>query len=363
MLSAMIVDDTEFTRNELRDLDIWGEKSGFSISAEACNGRDALRALQKQPVDLVITDIRMPVVDGISLTKTLLDEKLCKCVILMSQFSDFEYARKGIQSGAFEYLLKPIERDALLATLQKASAYISERNNELQKINYVDQVLKTQDHYPYEQFKILVKSIKEDGDSAAVAADIFEVIWLKTDSDLMKSIYYLNRVLQDVAKAVCAEFPWAKKLARPTAAGSINFSSIRGSGDLKAAFIGHIRAIKAFILKYELRGGDNGIIKTVCRYVLENIDAPMSLGFLSRKLFVSSSYLSFLFKKKTGINLIEYITTVKLERSKVLLEEGVLKNYEIADMAGFSMEYYSKLFKKTYAVSPNQYRKIAAGKI
>jgi two-component system response regulator YesN len=100
-----------------------------------------------------------------------------------------------------------------------------------------------------------------------------------------------------------------------------------------------------------------------CKYVLENTDAQISLQILSKKLFISSSYLSLLFKEKTGINLIDYITFVKMERAKILLGDFNLKNYEIADKLGFSIEYFSKLFKKTFSITPTKYRSTIEEKV
>ena len=104
MYSVLLVDDVKLSLNELRSMNVWGEISGFEIAGEASNGREALKLLYERPVDVVITDIRMPV-DGIELTKRPLRTS-SQNVVLMSQFSDFEYARKGFTNG-YQYLLKP----------------------------------------------------------------------------------------------------------------------------------------------------------------------------------------------------------------------------------------------------------------
>ncbi|HNU80766.1 MAG TPA: response regulator, partial [Bacillota bacterium] len=77
MLRIMIVDDVDIVRKELKRLKLWGDKTGFVISGEACNGHEALEKLEESKFDMVITDIRMPKVDGMELLKEITRRKLC----------------------------------------------------------------------------------------------------------------------------------------------------------------------------------------------------------------------------------------------------------------------------------------------
>lgn len=301
----------------------------------------------------------MPVIDGIGLTKKVFEEKLCKCVILMSQFSDFEYARRGIESGAFDYLLKPVEESDLLKTLHRAYTFITQRDEQLSKIDYLDHVLNSQiqNHYPKEMLKLLVKHLVDgNGESLPTAKKILETIWSEVGFDILKSGYVVNRALLDLMDSVSKEFPWMAKLSDPLVIQSSDFSKYGDFMELEAAFLRIIETIAANISKYELGIESSKLVRMACKYVLENIDAQISLQILSKKLFISSSYLSLLFKEKTGMNLIDYITFVKMERAKILLKDLSLKNYEIADKLGFSIEYFSKLFKKTFGMTPTKYR-------
>ena len=363
MYRVMIVDDYAIYHDELRTMDVWGEKSGFIITAEAYSGREALKKLGEVPADLLITDIRMPAIDGIGLTKRVFEEGLCKCVVLLSQFSDFEYARRGIEIGAFDYLLKPVEPADLLKTLQRAYTYIEQRDEQLLKIQYLDQVLskQVQSHYPTEMLKQLVKDLADgSGESIPLAKKMLEIIWSEVGFDLLKSGYVVNKALVDLAEAVKKEFPWMEKLSEPVVTKETDFSKYEGFMEMEDAFLKIIEAIAGTVSRFELGISNSKLVRMACKYVLENIDAQISLQILSKKLFISSSYLSLLFKEKTGINLIDYITYVKMERAKLLLGDSSLKNYEIADKLGFSMEYFSKLFKKTFGLTPTRYRGLLA---
>jgi len=132
---------------------------------------------------------------------------------------------------------------------------------------------------------------------------------------------------------------------------------------MEDAFLKVVQEITGTVSRFELGIGNSKLVRMACKYVLENIDAQISLQILSKKLFISSSYLSLLFKEKTGMNLIDYITFAKMERAKLLLKDFSLKNYEIAEKLGFSIEYFSKLFKKIFGITPTKYRSmLEAGK-
>lgn len=89
----------------------------FAIVSFAMNGEEALEIMRQQEVDVVITDISMPVMDGLELIKEMRSRKNTKPVIIITGYSEFEYARAAIQYGVKNYLLKPLDpaevRDAL----------------------------------------------------------------------------------------------------------------------------------------------------------------------------------------------------------------------------------------------------------
>ena len=85
--------------------------SRFTVVKCAVNGKEAMDYLSVNQVDVVFTDINMPLVDGLELMKYLREEHPETVVIVISGYSDFEYAQKAIRYGVKEYLLKPIVKD------------------------------------------------------------------------------------------------------------------------------------------------------------------------------------------------------------------------------------------------------------
>ena len=107
MLNVLLVDDEKLERVLIHKGYSW-EENGFRIVGEAASGKEALEYMAYHHVDIVVTDINMPVMDGLEFSEKLL-EKYPKCkVVIVTGFREFEYARKAIKLGVEEFLLKPI---------------------------------------------------------------------------------------------------------------------------------------------------------------------------------------------------------------------------------------------------------------
>lgn len=139
-IKVLIVDDEQIIREGLR-LTIDWEKYGFTVIGATSNGEKALRLCEEQTPDLVITDIRMPVMDGLELTKELIARYPKIKIIILSAYDDFKYAQKAISYGASEYLLKSeLECEHLLMLALKAAENIfSERKLQLESEQYKQQ--------------------------------------------------------------------------------------------------------------------------------------------------------------------------------------------------------------------------------
>jgi len=117
MKKTILVDDEYFARKGLLGLIPW-EKYGYEIIGEAEDGEEALELIERLAPDLVITDIRMPVVDGLELIQTVRErgDKSTKFIII-SGYGDFKYAQQAVRFGVQDYLLKPIDEVELTDTL------------------------------------------------------------------------------------------------------------------------------------------------------------------------------------------------------------------------------------------------------
>lgn len=120
MRKVYIIDDEKLIREGLTHYINW-DKLGMEIVGSAGDGMTALEEITRLLPDIIISDIRLPELSGVKLLKELRERNI-KCeFILISAYSDFDYAQEGIRYGAFDYILKPIDEDTLEETLQRCS--------------------------------------------------------------------------------------------------------------------------------------------------------------------------------------------------------------------------------------------------
>lgn len=134
MLRVLLVDDEPFIVQGLMVFVDW-EQEGYEIVYTAADGAEALTYLKEHKVDLVISDIKMPVMSGLELLETIRRENISDAYfIILSGYSDFSYAQQAIRYECMEYILKPVEKEELLGVLRRV-AKVSEaaRENEKKK--------------------------------------------------------------------------------------------------------------------------------------------------------------------------------------------------------------------------------------
>ncbi|MBQ3773011.1 MAG: response regulator, partial [Pseudobutyrivibrio sp.] len=128
MLKVLLVDDEPFILQGLKLLLDW-KAEGYEIYT-ATNGKEALDFINYNPVDLVIADIKMPVMTGLELLKELRESKHSDIYfVILSGFAEFNYAQEALRYNCTDYILKPVEKDQLLSILRKVSELNTEKES------------------------------------------------------------------------------------------------------------------------------------------------------------------------------------------------------------------------------------------
>ena len=117
MIRLLIVDDIASTRENLQKL--LSFEDDIEVAGTAADGKEALEAAHRLQPDIVLTDVNMPVMDGIQLTETLASELPTSPVIIMSVQGERDYLRRAMQAGAREFLIKPFSHDELVAAIRR----------------------------------------------------------------------------------------------------------------------------------------------------------------------------------------------------------------------------------------------------
>ena len=126
MIKVFLVEDEVIIRESVKNSIDW-EKEGYEFAGEASDGELALPLILEEKPDIVITDIRMPFMDGLELSRIVKEKLPDTKIIILSGYDDFGYAKEAIKIGVTEYLLKPVSAAVLLEHLQEVADKIQKQ--------------------------------------------------------------------------------------------------------------------------------------------------------------------------------------------------------------------------------------------
>lgn len=176
MLKTFLVEDEVVVRETIKRMIPW-EQYGFELAGEASDGEMALPLILKSKPDLLITDIKMPFMDGLTLCKLVKKELPGIKIVILSGYDDFNYAKQAISIGVEDYLLKPITKNAFIERLEEIhNRYEHER---------------TQKEY-YEKFRLEMQEYERNA-----SRDFFESL-VRVDSNLEEIYQRADRLNLDI---------------------------------------------------------------------------------------------------------------------------------------------------------------------
>ncbi len=339
MYKVLFVDDDETIGFIVSKMKVW-ENSNFKITRYAQNGKEALLVLEKESFDLIITDIRMPIVDGLELLENIRKRGDKTFLVLASTYSEFEYAKRGLQNGAIDYIIKPITEENLKELFIRVEKLLKEKEDKPKETNL--KVSKDRIDKWYNLFINLEETPK-----------ILKDKYLKELNDIVKEekVIFSELLFEGIWEKIVKVFPWLVKLE--------NIEFLFKEESFEKEVEEKIYNIQEIVKKYKLNNYDS-LINNVSEVILKNIGKDKLLDIISEELQLSKDYIGKLFKNKIGITLNEYSTILKMEYGKKLLNGSNKKVYEISEELGYStIDYFSKLFKNYTGFTPVQYRKKA----
>lgn len=345
MNRVMLVDDYEIFRKQLKRQKCWQNQSDFVISGEADNGLEALMALRKDPVDILVTDIKMPKLNGLELLERVRDEGLCKCVILLSEYADFEYARKGIVLGAFDYIVKPVKDNSFFKVLWRAADYIKKSS-------------KNEDETFYERKAVIDCILNGTSNFEKKLSSISQKCFLSVDNDMIKGGAKLAETEKEIYESVTAKKSWLSLIVSDIE--RINRKIIQADDEFTtfAVFKEFLREMYTTVRTY-YPAGMSPLSARVVDYILDHPFDKLTLSDTAEKCFVSKAYLSHSFKTDMGKSFVEYVVYLKMQIVKKLLLETDMNMAEIAEKLSYEdYKYMGRLFKNIYGLTPTDYKKM-----
>lgn len=343
MYDILFVDDDETIGFIVSNYKIWGD-SDYRISSIAGNGKQAAELLEKNSYDLLITDIRMPVMDGLDLMRFIHDRKITICTVLASTYNDFEYAKEGMRLGAIEYIEKPFTEEKLNQALVYATQFFEERKEKALK--------------PLELECLISEELKKECLNCIVnnRDTRLEVLRSWLDDLLGRSnitpdstSLLLTKLLQEVWNEMIESYPWVGYMERM----NIRITADNYEEQYQRIIIEFITLVE----RYQL-GKPDQIINRACKIIYNHCLEDDVMEQLVNELELSKDYIGKLFRCNVGMTLNEYLTTLKMEKGKRILENTNMKVYEISERLGYiTVDYFTRLFRKYTGYTPLQYKK------
>ena len=371
MNKVLIVDDEQLILDGLERM--IHKLSGFKVVGKLQNGQQAKNYLENHSVDIVFSDIRMPVTDGLELVRWLSVFRPESKVVLISAYRDFEYAQRAMNYGVRYYLTKPFR----LPEVKKVVEQIMEERSKAEK-------------------NLLWK---HDMNREIQELEIYHALLQRTnpaEMNLKKRLFYAEykiRLQKEeyekripnselIGVGLSNIFRWCAPLAIPILKGQQveNWQYVL-LAERKEQFPDIVdlrgRIVNLMELKAEItliccvdakeiiqnvpedtkqdEIADRVIVKAK-EYISQNLSNNISRMDVANYVHLDSSYFSKYFKKKVGMNFQDYLLQQRMEKVKLLLEQG----YKVQDVireTGFqNRNYFNQVFKQYTGCSPSEYR-------
>jgi two-component system response regulator YesN len=394
MWNLMIVEDEAIVRLGLKSMNVW-HKHQINWAIEASNGEEALANDNLENIHILITDIRMPRVDGLELASRIRERNRDIQIIFLSSYDDFDYVKKALQIGAVDYLHKPtMGEEDISNILEKAILNLRNLSIEGQKdLGYRD--VREKNYFLLTMIDRYTRPFD------------WEVKWKQYGLPDEWESYLLVRLRITEQKSSWDNDPQSRNSLHYSVGHFIeeylkkNYESLvftRGLGEiilLLAPLVNDREAVKQYVYKLikavqellnvELRFAcshfysdweripdayldalmDNPgstsdyspIIRKAHECIQQRFCEDLTLAALAEELNISMSYLSRQFSKEVGENFVDMLTRKRMIHAKKMLRESNMKVYEISDHVGYkNSHYFSRLFKEIVGITPMEYR-------
>ncbi|KRF03651.1 hypothetical protein ASG89_02500 [Paenibacillus sp. Soil766] len=360
MYTMMLVDDDYISREGLRDLIDW-DRLGIEITGEAEDGAEALLVARDLRPDIVITDVVMPVMDGITLIDKLKHEQPAVMVIMISAHQDIQYVKASIKLDAIDYILKPFNREELKQVVAKVVAKLDKERAEKRLQEDVSQYYSGS--ISSTGLPVIVESMEKiiglcsTGQTEALTAEVQE-FFITIRQLKMESMLFLTTICSELLiKAIrSAATHIESAIAQEVKESLHQFRTMQSP-----------QQIENFVLEKlaYLESATNELRNSKSRRVIRDVEGiihkiyyqNLTIGQLASEVFMSPGHLQTLFKKETGHTINDYITHVRLKKAQELLKDASIKIYEVANQVGYQdTHYFTKIFKKVVGVNPMEYR-------
>ncbi len=354
---VIIIDDEPWTRDVIKSLGQW-DMLGLEVVGEASDGEYGLALIGQLKPEIILTDVRMPHLNGIDLLERLRNEGNPAKVIIISGYDDFSYTRSAFKLNANDYLLKPVKPEELNEQLRRCveelnAQHQSDTPGELDLEGFMN-VEWVNDYFALrnkageclyaddaETLRGLFKqmhSLITEREGAAIPEKLIICIYYDLLSGLQRFIISSGYRIDDIYAGRETSFVFSR---------GCTLDQI-----LDHALKLYTAASNAVSSLIKTRGRVD--VRKIESYIAENYLSGLTLEQTAERFYVSKEYLSKIFRSTAGESFSDYITSLKMDKAKELIRRRVpLK--EIGLMVGYTDQaHFYKAFKKYFGVTPGE---------
>lgn len=364
MIKVFLAEDEALLRRGLREGIDW-EGNGFIFAGDAGDGEYAYPQILRSKPEILITDVKMPFMDGLELARMVKKALPEIKILILSGHDDFSFVKEGLEIGISDYLLKPITPQKLLEALKKTKESIEE---EREKSRLLERYFTS-----YETYTKFLECTDYAGVDRKVIGSFLR----------LGAVSETERFIEEYFSAI-GSHNYASLLLRQYIAMDIFYCVQRfladqgergeeeegGTRDLRMLLksmdtVENTKEYLKRLFKAALEKRDEGfanrygrMIEQAKAYIEENsADEDFSLNKAAAYIGISPSYFSSIFKQETGENFVEYLTKTRIEKACALLRSTKLRTSEVGERVGYGdSHYFSAIFKKIMGKTPKEYR-------
>ncbi len=309
------------------------------VVGSATDGIDGLEIIRCTRPDVVITDIRMPGLDGLSLIEMAKEELPETRFVVISGYTEFEYAKRAISLGVKGYIDKPITIEKLEEVISKLEEEdVSKGTDSIILDRYMGNMM---DAIIRENQEMLLRECEE---------------YLKR---LKSNEEYLTIYKKDCFRLLCVVLEvFADQKRNHEEWMHVSYMEIErlhGIDEVKV-YIRRVIGRIAGTLETERVGSNHCIVNKLLQYIGNNYNKDIGLNELAEEVGMNPTYLCILFKEEVGMSYVKYLTNLRVNRAKELLKEGY-KVSDVSELVGYNnYRYFSDIFKKHIGKTPNEYK-------
>ncbi len=400
--TMVLVEDESFERTSLKDCIDWN-LIGVQIVGEAANGSQGLAKVMELQPDIVLADVKMPVMDGIEMSRRIRSFAPEIKILFVSSYDDFEYAKQAVNLNVFAYITKPINEAELLQTVKRAADEVTQKALEQKLYNRI------QNNYRISMNlarQALVNRLLTGMPVNLEDAANMELEWLCTPGVhlcLLLSFYDAKKSrlidsAMDVFNRKCSQMcgrcinvclsagvmitivlfsgPAEEQAVESFKQLLKQLFAERGCDDVQIEFayendqpVGPAQlydrilrdsawpAPQTVVEGTEKKKSRQQIVEEIEAIIHEKYNMSLTIESIARMIHFTPNYIGTTFKTMRKMSIGRYLTQVRLQKAEELLLNPLMQIGDIAMMCGYeNITYFHTIFKKERGITPSEYR-------